>query len=394
MPTPREGLRRALLHIWAGAWQPFRRGASAALPDSPRILVIRPDHLGDLLFSGPALRLLRATFPSARITALVGPWGKGVAERLPGIDEVLTCPFPGFARSPKASLLAPYRLLVRESRRLSEFDLAIVLRYDHWWGALLAHAAGIPRRWGYDIAECRPFLTLAVPYVRGRHEAAQNIRLIEAGCRTAHRSHGDAEPDARLIFAVSDEERARIDDVLLQRGVGPGDRLVAIHPGAGAAVKYWPPERYAEVGDTLGRRLGVKIIITGSRAELGLAWQVASAMQTEAIVAAGETTLGELAALLSRCELAIGSDSGPMHLAVAMGTRTVHMYGPADPALFGPWAPGNEGCHRSLISPMDCVPCNRLDYPREELAAHPCMEGIGVNAVLAEAEALLAETAP
>ena len=389
--TARERLRWAMLQAWAGAWLPFRRGTPRALPDSPRILVIRPDHLGDLLFTGPALRLLRATFPSARITALAGPWGKGIAERLPGIDEVMTCPFPGFTRSPKSSLLAPYRLLMRQARQLSDFDLAIVLRFDHWWGALLSYVAGIPHRWGYDIAESRPFLTRALPYAPGHHEVAQSIRLVEAGCHAAQRRLDKTAPRARLAFAVSEEERAFAADYLLRRGVRARDRLIAIHPGAGAPVKRWPPERYAQVGDALYQRYGAKVIITGSRAELGLAWWVAADMRAEAIVAAGETTLGQLAALLARCDLVIGSDSGPLHLAVAVGTPTVHMYGPADPSLFGPWAPGDEARHRILISPMGCVPCNRLDYAKEDLAEHACMEAIGVDEVLAEAEAPLAK---
>ncbi len=389
MSGPREGLRRVLLYAWAIISRPFVSLSSASWLERSRILVIRPDHLGDLLFSTPALRLLRAAFPTAHIAALVGPWGEDVARRNPALDEILTCEFPGFARQPKGSLLAPYRLLQREARRLRSFDLAIVLRFDHWWGALLAYTACIPRRWGYDIPECRPFLTRPVPYVAGYHEVEQNLRLIEAGCQAEGMPCPTAGIDTALSFSISEEERAFADDYLARHGLAGGSPLVAIHPGAGAAVKLWPAERYAQVADALAERWDAVIILTGSRGELGLAWAVAAAMRADPLVAAGETTLGQLAALLMRCDLVIGSDSGPLHLAAAVGAPTIHLYGPANPALFGPWAPGKEAAHRAIVSPMACVPCNRLDYTAADLAKHPCMKEITVAEVLKAAEELL-----
>ncbi|MCX7670548.1 MAG: glycosyltransferase family 9 protein, partial [Anaerolineae bacterium] len=115
------------------------------LATPPRtVLLIRPDHLGDLLFTGPALRLARQELPDARLVLLVGPWSRAVVARHPDLDEVLTCPFPGFERRPKQNLLAPYRLLFETARSLrGRFDAAVVLRFDHWWGAWLAAAAGI-----------------------------------------------------------------------------------------------------------------------------------------------------------------------------------------------------------------------------------------------------------
>ena len=146
------------------------------------ILFIRPDHLGDLLFTTPALRALREAFPQARITCLVGPWGEAVVTGNPCIDEVMLCSFPGFTRQPKRSIIEPYVVLGRYARLLreKEFDSAVVLRFDHWWGALLAYLARIPRRLGYDIAEVKPFLTDVVPYVPGRHEVEQNLALMKA----------------------------------------------------------------------------------------------------------------------------------------------------------------------------------------------------------------------
>ena len=105
------------------------------------------------------------------------------------------------------------------------------------------------------------------------------------------------------------------------------------------------------------------------------------------MVAAGETGLGELAAIMARCQLVLGVDSGPLHLAVAMGTPTVHLFGPVDKRAFGPW--GDPAHHVVVTSEMDCIPCNRLDYTPSELDGHPCVRNITVEQVLEAVEKLV-----
>jgi len=133
------------------------------------------------------------------------------------------------------------------------------------------------------------------------------------------------------------------------------------------------------------------VVITGSAGERPMAQQIAAQMSSQALLAAGETTLGELAALLGRCRLVVGVDSGPMHLAVAQGVPTVHLFGPVDPARFGPW--GDPRRHRvvTLEPRLPCMFCNRLDYRPEELPEHPCVRDIPVEAVLRAAEGLASQ---
>ncbi|MFQ6013838.1 MAG: glycosyltransferase family 9 protein [Anaerolineae bacterium] len=361
------------------------------------ILLIRPDHLGDLLFTTPALKVLRETFPEAHITYLVGPWGVPVMANNPDVDQIAVCPFPGFSRGAKKSFLEPYLLLWKQAKILKErrFDLAILLRFDHWWGALLAYLAGIPARVGYDVAEVRPFLTRAVPYTYGHHEVEQNLRLVGAigGDRIIYAgqrlSRDDQLPFSRyrLEFNPSAEDREFAAAYLAERGIVSGDPLICIHPGAGAPVKLWRNEAWAQVADTLAQRRGVKIIITGARGEAELAGAIAAQMKLPPIVAAGDTSLGQLAAIMARSRLVLGPDCGPLHLAVAMGVPTVHLYGPVDHQAFGPW--GDPSRHRVLLSRLDCIPCNRLDYTAEELDEHPCVRLITVDQVLAVAQELL-----
>jgi lipopolysaccharide heptosyltransferase II len=343
--------------------------------------------LGDLLFTTPALRALREAFPQARITCLVGPWAEAVVNSNPCLDEVMPCPFPGFTRQPKKSIVEPYLVLWRYARLLKEktFDLAVVLRFDHWWGALLAYLARIPRRVGYDIAEGKPFLTDAVPYVPSRHEVEQNLALMEAvGGQGEHPITPPAHP---LEFLLDAQDRESVARYLAKQGVGDDDPLVCIHPGAGATVKLWRNEGWAQVADVLIGEYGARVILSGSANEASLVQAIAERMTNQPIVAAGQTTLGQLAALMAHCRLVLGVDSGPLHLAVAVGTPTVHLYGPVDSRTFGPW--GDPARHIVLTSGMDCIPCNRLDYRVDELEDHRCVWEISEAQVTEAARRLL-----
>jgi len=392
MGTDRARLRLALLRIFAALARPLHPARPPALPAKPRILLIRPDHIGDLLFATPVLRVLRSAFPDAHLTGMVGPWAEAVWKNSPHLDKIIACSFPAFARRPKTSLLAPYRQVQRWATTLrpKRFDMAIVLRFDHWWGALLTYMAGIPRRLGYAIPECQPFLTHAVPYTGLRHEVLQNLTLIEQTVREAGRCM--PEDLSGLEFRIAAEDRAHVATYLAERGITADHDLVAIHPGAGAPVKQWEPESFAKLADAISRRRGDKIIITGSREELDLAWSIHARMRYDPVVAAGETSLGQLAALFERCRLVIGPDCGPLHLAVTVGTPTVHLYGPVDPRKFGPW--GESERHRVIASDRECVPCNRLDYSPSELPDHPCVREIAVESVLETTWELLRKGLP
>ena len=149
-PLARRWLRRGVLRT-LGFLRPYRFPATRI----DRILVIRPDHIGDVLLVTPALRLLRRAFPESEITALVGPWAAAVLANNPDIDRLETCRFPGFERGrPRAGLRA-YAQLWEEAGRLrgEEYQLALNLRDDFWWGAALAAFGGIPYVWGFDTPE-------------------------------------------------------------------------------------------------------------------------------------------------------------------------------------------------------------------------------------------------
>ena len=363
-------------------------------PATPaRILVVRPDHLGDALFTTPALRALRQAFPGAEIVCLVGPWASAVYGRLPHVERLIECECPGFAPQPKPSPWQPYGLLLRTAAELrrQRFAVALNLRFDFWWGALLSFAAAVPTRVGYGVPECAPFLTVAAAYARGHHEVVQNLALVAhlVACAEGERERWLKAQlaAARLEFPLQPAERQAAADFLREVGSGATAPAVAIHPGTRGRAKLWTAEGWAAVADALAQRLGAVVLLTGTAAEEGLCLAVQQRMRRRAVVLAGRTTLGELVALFERCALVLGVDSGPLHLATAAGTPTVHLYGPSDHVAFGPF--GDPARHAVVRAGVYCSPCHKFDWPLDAPHEHDCMRAISPAMVLEAAEGVL-----
>ncbi len=153
--------------------------------NTPRILLVRPDHLGDLILTTPVFQALKQQAPDAHISVMVGPWSKEVIERHTDIDRVLNCPFPGFQRTAQKAL-TPYILLFKTAKQLQRehFDVGINLRPDFWWGAALFYLARIPCRVGYALEPGKPFLTHALPFQSPQHTTISNLCLASAGLQS------------------------------------------------------------------------------------------------------------------------------------------------------------------------------------------------------------------
>jgi heptosyltransferase-2/heptosyltransferase-3 len=372
--TWRERLRRRLLQMYTWLPGPFRQR-----PIRGTFLLIRPDHLGDMLLTMPAIRALRQAkhLPqSAKFVGLVGPWAAEAMSAYPEIDLVLTLPFPGFTRRPKEySLSTPYSMAVRWARKVRQLraETAIILRPDHWWGAMLAYMAGIPRRVGYDLPDVRPFLTERIPYQHD-HAVLLSMGLVEDWTGPIDVA------DIDYSFPVVEADRTYVTELLEALQV-PADRpLVVIHPGAGAPLKRWMPENWATVADRLADKLRATVVFTGSDREHTVIWQIMDRMRRQGVSVAGDTNISQLAALYERAAIVLGPDSGPLHLAVASGAPTVHLYGPADPAEFGPW--GDSRRQVVVTSNIACRPCRILDWPGDAPENHPCIRDITVPQVI------------
>jgi heptosyltransferase-2/heptosyltransferase-3 len=344
------------------------------------VLVLQPDHLGDILLSQPAVAALRACYPRDRLVAVVGPWSEEIARIAWPVDEVDALVFPGFARDTQLGRLDPYRQLHGAACQLSGYRAraAVVLRPDAWWAAWLA-ALSAPKVYGSTDPRVAAFATTAARVQDGAHAVVRAWMIAAAA--------GDGLADATdwssaPLSLPQDGAAARAAQELL-RLCGVEAPYVVVHPGAGAAVKEWPPHRWRAVVAALASA-GLAVVVTGSAAERGLCASVAAGMaDTESV--AGTTPLPILIELLRGARLVVGPDCGPLHLAVATDTPTLHLFGPSDPNRYGPW--GDPVQHVVLQAGWSCPCCGDLSGSRR--ASCGCMLAIEPGLVVDAALRLL-----
>ena len=336
-----------------------------------RILAVRLDHMGDVLFCTPAFRRLRSTFPQAHIALLVDPANRAVVEGTGLFDSIIPFASPWFSRRPERPAWRSVSEIVRVIRQ-GRFDLAIDFRGDIRTIALL-RLAGVPERIGYGVAGGAFMLTRCPEYRRGRHEVEHSLALVPGGPDGA-----SVERIERIHYSPEQMETA--EALLGPQDAGHNARrqgpLIGLQVSAGFPTKRWPAERFAELAGRLGRRQGGRVVIVGSEAERAELEAFATGIDPAPRVAAGRTDLPTLAALLDRLDLFIGNDSGPTHIAAAMGRPTLFLWsGTNDLHQWGPW--GGDDRVRVIRVPVECERCELRTCPRE----HECMRGIGVDEV-------------
>lgn len=325
-----------------------------------RVVVRAPNWLGDVVFSLAAIRDLRRNFPAARIEVLVRP---ALAALYGAVREVDGVRVSGGLREDVRTLQGA-------------FDAAVLLP-NSFGTALAPFLAGVPARWGYATDGRGPLLTrrARVPVgVRGRSEVYY-YRAMLAGVGL----EVSASPDVSL--RCPDDWAAR-GAALLE---GPGD-WIGINPGAAfGTAKRWIPERFAAVADRVARDTGAGVAVVGAASERPLGEAIAGIMRSPTRVLCGETTLADLTGVLSRMRLLLTNDSGPMHVAAALGVPVVAVFGPTDWRETAPLGAG----HRVVREPVGCSPCKLRECPID----HRCMRLVTVERVLGEARAALAEAA-
>ena len=373
-----------------------QKGATnRSIQTAPRILLLRPDHLGDLVLTTPVLDALRAYTPNAHITMMVGPWSSEIVARHPALDRLITCPFPGFRRETQG-IFEPYIQLfqVAQQVRRGNYDIAINLRPDFWWGAALLYLAAVPRRIGYALQPGTPFLTHAELFHAPEHATVSNLRLISVGLQALGKDALDEPftPECYpLVFMPTEDEQVWVAQRLQSAEIATDVPLVVIHAGTGAAVKLWRTEAWTNIANMLSTTYSTRIVLTGSVSERSMLEEIAQGI-TPAPLLITNATVGQLAAVLKRANIVLGVDSGPLHLAVAQGTPTLQIFGPTDTHIFGPWGPAQRhvviaSTHRCPSCPV--IPCGRLDFRPDELVTHPCVRLVAEQQIQEASIALL-----
>ncbi len=360
----------------------FTQNGPPPMEQVERILIIKPSSLGDVVNTLPFLTSLRRRYPDRHIAWLVEEEAAGLLLGHPFLDRVIVSGRRRWAQESLAPLRWPSALreisgLIAELRE-GRYDLVVDLQ-GLLKSALMLVFSGARFRVGFASARegSRRVLTHLVPLPSRLMHAVD--RYLEAA-----RFLGAEPLSNAFVFPSRADDGMRAEALLAEAGVGPGDPVIALNPRARWRTKLWEEERFARLGDMLAERFGARILVIGSSSDLPLANHLAARMNPAPFVAAGRTDLKLLIALLKRIDLLVTVDSGPMHLAAAVGTPLVALFGPTDPRLNGPY--GSDGA--VLRVPLPCSPClkRRCQIRDDRL----CMRSISEEEVAAAASAILA----
>lgn len=342
-----------------------------------RIVVRGTNWVGDAVMTIPALRQLRRLFPKAHITLATRAWAKGLFADANFLDDL---------QVHEGSGLRSVVQQVRQWRKVN-FDLAVLFP-NSLETALVASLARVPLRIGYATDGRQALLThpLAIPEWReSKHEVFYYLKIVaELEWLINHeQTFLDIQPDGSL--EVSETRKASACDFLRAwglNGADSGQALVALCPGSiNSRAKRWPAERYAALADRLIDELAAEVLLVGSSAEAQVSLEVSRHMRNKPAILTGETDLAELVAILSLVDLLVTNDTGPAHIASALGRRTLVIFGPTNPLTTRPFSQFGE----IVRQPPDCAPCMLRDCPID----HRCMTAIMPDDVFDRARMLL-----
>jgi ADP-heptose:LPS heptosyltransferase len=356
--TFRTKLSLAALNLFSGiAHGGSRAGASRDGQNESvaRVLVLELWNIGDVILTMPFLAQLRCLFPRARITLAARPFAADLLAGTNLIDEVIPADLT-WAPADRVRFSAKLSELWLVSRKLRQrkFDIAFASRLHIRERALLA-LSGAKRTVGYALAEHDSALTDPIPPDNPeRHKVEDWMRLLEPfGARaTVH--------VPRLFLRES--ERVWVNGYLTSRGVSKDDLVVGIHPGASLPEKRWPLDRFREVAVATAVQPGVRVLAFAEPSGYG------AELFTIPGVVGAQVTLREMIALIERCDVLVCNDSGPMHIAGALGVPTVAMFGPGIEQWFAPLGEGHEILRpdgESDLLPDPALRGQRIREPRQ-----------------------------
>jgi heptosyltransferase II len=341
-----------------------------------RILIRATNWVGDAIMALPALRAVRAKFADAHIAIAARPYVADIYKEQSLCDELI----PYDPKEPHKGWRGRERLAKELHDR--KFDVALLLpnSFDAAW---LVWRAGVPQRVGYARDGRSFLLTKAIPVPKpGEIPAHEKFYYLELLRRTGWTdSLGD---DAHIGLQVSESARQYAEQTLAKAGARPGVLRIAVGAGASyGSAKCWPPDRFAKTLNEIGEGRDTDVILFGTATEETVSAAIAGDLRRAPIDLIGKTPLAELPALLSRCHLFLGNDSGAMHVAAAVGLPVVAVFGPTDPNGTAPVTP------RATIVQQKpyCSPCFLRRCPTD----HRCMKAVTVEIVESAMRLRLAE---
>ncbi len=344
-----------------------RRNPDEAPLRGPRIALIKLSSLGDVVHALPVAATLRARVPDAHLTWIVERREADVLRDHPALDALVAVDTRRWRRARGLRDLADVVGAVRQtSRRLraSAFDVALDLQ-GLLKSGVLAAATRAPLRIGFAARRCREPLNALFtnrrvePPANARHVVDQHLALLGPLSVT--------EPVREFRLPSDPDAEARADAFLAAYGFTPGRRLVVLNPGAGRADKRWPQERFRALGERLGEDTGALVLVVWGPGEEAAARHVAPGGGNRALCAP-PTNLYELVAFLRRASVLVAADTGPLHLAAALGTPCVGLYGPTSAVRNGPYGAGHR-CLQGLAGRVSTIEVDAVLHAVRDLAA-------------------------
>lgn len=331
----------------------------------PNILLIRLSSLGDIVLTTPAIRAVRANFPNAYIAMLVAKQSADVLLENPNLDEIIT--FDRLAKDKDTGEMWRIVRLLRERKFTLAIDLQRKFRTE-----MLMYLSGATERVGKGW-----LCTTRVLEQGNKHATAHYFDLLHAA--------GIPAEDPELELFLAESERRDVVQKLKTAGVVDARLKVGLFPGAGWKLREWMPERFAAIGDRLVQYFDADVLIFGGQKESELVHTVANLMHTRPIPFAGNLQIRQLAACIEQCNLFVTNDTGPMHIAAAVGTPTVSLFGPGNHIRFQPLG----ALHQTIRHAVPCSPCKQFT---DKCKDNICMKGIGVDEVWHSISRVLGKT--
>ena len=348
-------------------------------PDGVKKILVRgPNWVGDAVMCVPALDAIRRAFPDSETSFLVRPSVGELFVGHPAVHRVVVYDHQGV----HAGWRRTFRLAA--SLRREKYDLAVLFQ-NAFEAALVSVLAGIPLRYGYATDGRRLLLTHPVPPPDGTrpiHQVHYYMDMLKSLVQET--------PAPKPVLHVSPEEQARADRLLQEGGIQASEFVIGLNPGSAyGGAKRWLPERFTAVADRLIVELrqrdarSVRCLIVGGPGEEELGQAIAQRMDANPLVLSGRTSLGELKAIIQRCHLFVTNDTGPMHVANALGVPVVAIFGSTDPVATAPY----NALHTVVRNPVSCSPCLLRECPID----HCCMTSISTDQVVQAAKGVLAK---
>ncbi len=361
--------------VLAGVAPLARLGRGRVSGPPRRILLLRLERIGDLVMTLDAIEDVRAAAPEAEIDLVVGSWNVELARRCRAVNRIEALDAAWLSREGTGAGFASM-LRTARSWRARHYDLAINFQPDIRGNLMLA-ASGAAQTVGFQSGGGGAVLEVALDYQPRAHTTTNARRLVAAVL--------DVPPGTRAarIQMTPDETREAADRL------GSRNRpFIGVHVSGGRAIKQWDLDRFAELASRLARARGATIVLTGSGADRTIVEPIARGLPPPSVVdLAGALDLPALAAVLEQLDVFVTGDTGPMHVAAAVGTPVVAVFGPSDPVRYAPADP----VHTIVRVDLPCSPCNRIRLPPERCVGHTpdCLTGIDVEMVYRAVERTL-----